>query len=241
MCATGILPSWCWRSKIRTSIGNLLPGQLDEKVAKLYLHALGAALCASRVPVFGILNMHVDALWEEKLMNVSNTMDFRDGVSHTALIYDCHALPHGILNVHVDASQARTPEKLMNVSRVKVGISCVASGLVFQTVNQALCVHRNDVDTSRTSFEILKLSNRVERELMDVVPSSHSSLLLVFTTTEGPARPLPSITMHAASACPKVSNYAVNFTGVGVCAPRPAGHSEFCNYDLAYGMRRTGC
>ena len=88
------------------------------------------------------------------------------------------------------------------------------------------------MDTSRTSFEILKLSNRVERELMAVAPSSHFSLLLAFTTTEGPARPLPSITMHAAgaSACPKVSNNAVNFTGVGVCSPRPAGHSEFCTY-----------
>ena len=46
----------------------------------------------------------------------------------------------------------------MNVSKVKVGISCVASGLVFQSVNQALCVH-------------IKLSNRVEMELMDVDPS----------------------------------------------------------------------
>ena len=68
-------------------------------------------------------------------MNVSNTMDFRDGVSHTALFNDGHALPHGILNVHVDALQARTPEMLMNVGKVKVGISC---GLVFQAVNQAL-------------------------------------------------------------------------------------------------------
>ena len=39
----------------------------------------------------------------KKLMNVSNTMDSRDEVSHTALIYNGHALPHGILNVHVDA------------------------------------------------------------------------------------------------------------------------------------------
>ena len=30
-------------------------------------------------------------------------------------------------------------------------------------------------------------------------------------------------------------------TGVGVCSPRPAGNSEFCNYELAYWMRRTGC
>ena len=103
----------------------------------------------------------------------------------------------------------------MDVSKVKVGISRVASGLVFQTVNQALCVHRDvtrfllwcGMDRSRTSFQILKLSNRVERELMDVVPSSRFCLLLVFTTTEGPARPLPSSTMHAAgaSACPNVS------------------------------------
>ena len=108
----------------------------------------------------------------------------------------------------------------MNVSKVKAGISRVASGLVFQTVNQALCVHRNvtrfllwcGMDRSRTSFEIPKLSNRFERELMDVDPSSRLSLLLAFTTTGGPARPLPSITMHAAGAlqCPGVSMYAVN-------------------------------
>ena len=30
-------------------------------------------------------------------------------------------------------------------------------------------------------------------------------------------------------------------TGVGVCSPRPAGHSEFCNHEPAYGMRRTCC
>ena len=34
--------------------------------------------------------------------------------------------------------QARTPEKLMKVSKVKVEIQRVASGLVFQSVNQAL-------------------------------------------------------------------------------------------------------
>ena len=101
------------------------------------------------------------------------------------------------------------------------------------------------MDTSRTSLEILKLSNRVERELMAVAPS-HFSLLLAFTTTEGPARPLPSITMHAAgaSACPKVSNHAVNFTGVGVCSPRPTGHSEFCTYQTrlwdASGLAANG-
>ena len=56
--------------------------------------------------------VHVDALWEarnmearsqEKLMNVCNTMGSRDEVSHTVLLFDCHALPHGILYVHVDS------------------------------------------------------------------------------------------------------------------------------------------
>ena len=74
---------------------------------------------------------------------------------------------------------------------------------------------------------------------------SFFSLLLAFTTTEGPARPLPSSTMHAAgaSACPTVSMYVANFTGVGVCSPRPDGHGEFCKFlpELAYGLCRTGC
>ena len=35
-------------------------------------------------------------------MNVSNTMDSRVKVSHTVLTFDCHALHHGILYVHVD-------------------------------------------------------------------------------------------------------------------------------------------
>ena len=40
-------------------------------------------------------------------------MDSRDDVSHTALIHDGHALPHGILNVHVDALlEARVTCKL---------------------------------------------------------------------------------------------------------------------------------
>ena len=115
--------------------------------------------------MYGILNMHVDALWEardiqartpEKLMNVSNTMDFRDDVSHTALFNDGHALPHGILNVHVDTLQARTPEMLMNVGKVKVGISC---GLVFQTVNQALCSQR------RHTLSVVVWHGHVENEL----------------------------------------------------------------------------
>ena len=40
---------------------------------------------------------------QEKLMNMSNTMDSRDEMSHTVLIFDCHALPHGILYVHVES------------------------------------------------------------------------------------------------------------------------------------------
>ena len=32
-------------------------------------------------------------------MNVSNTIVSRDEVSHTVLIFDCHALHHGILYV----------------------------------------------------------------------------------------------------------------------------------------------
>ena len=50
------------------------------------------------------------------------------------------------------------------------------------------------------------------------------------------------ITMHAAvaSECTNVSMYVVKFTGVGVCSPRPAGHCDFCKYELAYGLRRTG-
>ena len=35
-------------------------------------------------------------------MHVSNTMDSRDEVSHSVLIFDCHALHHAILYVHVD-------------------------------------------------------------------------------------------------------------------------------------------
>ena len=40
----------------------------------------------------------------------------------------------------------------------------------------------------------------------------------------------PARAVHAAGAplCPNVSNYVVKFTGVGVCSPRLAGHSEFC-------------
>ena len=30
-------------------------------------------------------------------------------------------------------------------------------------------------------------------------------------------------------------------TGVGVCSPRPDGHSESRKYGLTYGLRRTGC
>ena len=44
--------------------------------------------------------------------------------------------------------------------------------------------------------------------------------------------PLGPILVHVAGAprCPNVSNYVVKFTGVVVCSPRPAGHSEFCLY-----------
>ena len=51
-----------------------------------------------------------------------------------------------------------------------------------------------------------------------------SSLLLAFTTTEGPARPLPSITMHAAGAseCPNVSILTPPTTyGRGCLLPTP--------------------
>ena len=148
--------------------------------------------------------------------------------------------------------QARTPEKRMNVSKVEVEISRVASGLVFQTVNQPLCVHRDvtrfllwcGMDRSRTSFQILKLSNRVDRELMDVAPSSHFSLLLAFTTTKGPARPLPSITLHSAGAseCPNVSNCTpLTMYGRGCLHPTPRWTQRVLNYELAHGLRRSGC
>ena len=193
----------------------LLPGQLDEKVAKLNLHALGAALCASRVPVYGILSLHVDALWEAR-------------------------------NI-----QARTPETRMNVGKVNVGISRVASGLVFQTVNQALCVHRDvtrfllwcGMDTSRTSFQILKLSNRVERELMDVVPSSLFCLLLVRLRKVQRARCLPvrcTLLVHQhAPMCPPQRK----FYGRGCLLPTPSWTQRVLQVltGLAYGMRRTGC
>ena len=39
---------------------------------------------------------------QEKLMNVSITINSRVEVSDTVLIFDCHALHHGILFVHVD-------------------------------------------------------------------------------------------------------------------------------------------
>ena len=45
----------------------------------------------------------MEARSQGKLINVCNTMGSRDEVSHTVLIFDCHALPHGILYVHVDS------------------------------------------------------------------------------------------------------------------------------------------
>ena len=79
-----------------------------------------------------------------------------------------------------------------------------------------------DIDRSRTSFEVLSgTSGRAERVLRWCVSLS---LLLAFTTTEGPARPLPSITMHAAGAseCPNVSILTPPTTyGRGCLLPTP--------------------
>ena len=75
--------------------------------------------------------------------------------------------------------------------------------------------------------------------------SACPSLLLAFLVTEGPARLLLSITMHAAGAsagpntCP--SSTQLTGYGVGVCSPRPDGHIEFCKYGLTCGWRRSGC
>ena len=79
-------------------------------------------------------------------------------------------------------------------------------------------------------------SNRVGRELMDVHPSLRV-FLRASLVTEGPARPLPSITMHAAGApaSPNVSNNAVNLRAWG-SAHRALGLTR-----LAYGLRRIGC
>ena len=77
-----------------------------------------------------------------------------------------------------------------------------------------------DIDRSRTSIEVLSgTSGRAERVLRWCVS------LLAFTTTEGPARPLPSITMmHAAGAseCPNVSILTPPTTyGRGCLLPTP--------------------
>ena len=140
----------------------------------------------------------------------------------------------------------------MNVSKVKVGISRVASGLVFQTVNQALCVHRDvtrfllwcGMDRSRTSFQILKLSNRVERELIDVVPSSRSASSLCSRLRKVQrARCLPVrctllVHQHAPMCPPQRKPY-----GRGCLLPTPSWTQRVLQVltRLAYGLRRTGC
>ena len=62
--------------------------------------------------------------------------------------------------------------------------------------------------------------------------SACPSLLLSFTTTEGPARPLLSIAIHAAgaSACPNVSISTSLTYGHGCLLTTSPGHSEFCKY-----------
>ena len=73
--------------------------------------------------------------------------------------------------------------------------------------------------------------------------SVRPSLLLAFPVSEGPARPLLSISMHAAGAstCPNVSISTSSTYGHGCLLSTSPGHSEFCKYltRLAYGFRRT--
>ena len=58
------------------------------------------------------------------------------------------------------------------------------------------------------------------------------SLLHAFPVTEGPARLLLSIAMHAAgaSACPNVSVSLESTYRHGCLLPTSPGHSEFCKY-----------
>ena len=118
---------------------------------------------------------------------------------------------------------------------------------------QALCVHRDvtrfllwcGMDRSRTSFQILKLSNRVERELMGFVPSSRFSSCLcsrlrrVQRVRSPPLRCTLLVHQHA-PRCPTTPS---TMYGRGCLLPTPSWTQRVLQVltRLTYGLRRTGC
>ena len=92
---------------------------------------------------------------------------------------------------------------------------------------------RQQVENIVTNQSFLTGSTRVH---VVRVPSS----CMLFSFTEGPARPLPSITMHAAGAseCPNVSILcAVNYVRAWVSAP----HAQMGTVSPASTDSLTGC
>ena len=73
---------------------------------------------------------------------------------------------------------------------------------------------------------------------LDFHAERSSKSVPAFPITEGPARPLLSITMHAAGACPNVSNYVVNLRA---WASAPHAQLDTASSASTLPDSRTGC